>query len=132
MYSLTTEHDIIEPDQSMLPYYCDENGVHLLRQTIFSPVVKPHILIRVRIGSVQGAVIASPEGTTKVVDGRGEVLEAIVDKERLGKYLEDIDVHFLSEIRITCTVCGKVVGPPGIARGGQRTYRSITCACCAR
>jgi hypothetical protein len=127
-----TESDVIEPDKSMLPYYCDENGVYLSRQTIFSPSIKPYILIRANIGNTSGAIIASPEGTTKVVDGRGRPLDASVDQERLRKYLENIEIHFLNEIRITCTVCSKIVGPPGVGRSGKHTYCNITCANCSR
>lgn len=125
------ESDVIEPDRSMLPYYCDENGVYLSRQTIFSPSIKPHILIRVKVGSSLGAVIAAPEGTTKVVDGRGRQLNATVDDERLRSYLQNVEIHFLNEIRITCTVCGAVVGPPGVGRSGKHTYCNITCASCS-
>lgn len=121
----------IEPDITMLPYYCDENGVYIPRQIIFSPSIKPHILIRAHIGDERGAVIAGPEDTSKVVNGQGKPLDATIDQEGLRKYLENIEVHFLNEIRITCASCGDVVGPPGVGRSDKRTYRNVMCAVCA-
>ncbi len=121
----------IEPDESILPYYCNEYGVYIPRQIISSPYTKPHILIRAKIGGESCAVIVGPEGTTKVVDGLGGPLEATVDQEGLRKYLRDTEIHFLNEIRITCTACGKIVGPPGVGRSGKHTYRNIMCANCA-
>lgn len=121
----------VEPDISLLPYYCDENGVHLSRQTIFSPSTKPYILIRARMGSRRGAVIVGQGDTTKVVDGHGKLLEAVVDQEEVRKYLGNSEIHFLNEIRITCTACGGIVGPPGVGRSGKYSYHNVVCAHCA-
>lgn len=119
---------IVEPDTTMLPYYCDENGVYISRQIIFSPSTKPYILIRAKGG--RGAVITGPEGISRVVDGQGRPLDAIIDQEGLGKYLGDIEVHFLNEIRITCATCNNAVGPPGVDRSGKRSYHNVMCAGC--
>ena len=138
---LKTTYNTAHIDRSMLPYFCDGNGVHLQRAQLATPDIAPHVLVRIEVPtrhaqwrhSTTYAAIVCPDGTIKIVNGNGRSINTVhVDILEIIEYLENNAPSFLNTIVVTCANCRSAIGPPGIIdRSGKRHYRHILCASCA-
>lgn len=116
-------------DRTMLPYYCDNNGIHLMRNQLSNPDIIPNVLLRAFRDNMTYAMVIGD--TAKIIDCDGQLVEAINASEARN-YINEIGIGFLDEIKTTCASCFSVVSRPGaVAREGKTKYHHILCANCA-
>lgn len=127
-------------DRTMLPYYCNEYGVHIARDEISNPTIIPHVLIRMFDGAHEPSIYATHAiivgNKITIVNYSGDQIKEsyinIPDTSKIRNYVNNTSVNFLNEIKVTCAMCQSVVSRPNAtARGGKEKYHHILCANCA-